>query len=615
MLAPFNWLNEFVNLPKELDQIETAFNELGFEVENINNEGVEIEVTPNRADMLSIIGIARELAIKFPSQTGVKNNQLPEFQTNSQSIKLEIETKDEVVNFGGLVIKNVKIAPSPDYIQKRLLACGLKPINNFVDLTNYLMLETGQPLHSFDLDSIKYQLKLRKSQEKEKIILLDDSLINLKNDLLVYESDNQIVDLIGVMGGKNSTTTNQTKNIFIQASIFNSDIIHLASKSSKVITPASYRYERGIDENMTQVTIAKFKIMIEENKWGSVEEIFYQDFNLPPKTKIKIDYKKVSRLIGTNFDYQFCVDALRSIGCQIIDNIVIPPSFRKDITIWQDLAEEIARIYGYNNLKVKVIDKPAKIIKNDHYWKKYQLKKYLTDLGFNEVLTYSFLSESETKIFNNNGNQLVSIKNPLSSEHHSLRNSLIPLLIKTALKNPWYSNIKLFEIGNVFYQDNEIEQLAILSYQKLNIDGEIKINPQDKNFSIFKIRKPFYVYEARLDNAFNLFKIKNKITLTELDLKPIKFKSFSKYYPTILDVSIVVNKNVTFEKIEFILHENIQSIFEIDLFDKFENKSFGENKISYAFHLIFDIQNINRINDAYQKTLVVLKNKFEAIIR
>ncbi|KKP89215.1 MAG: Phenylalanine-tRNA ligase beta subunit [Berkelbacteria bacterium GW2011_GWA2_35_9] len=615
MLAPFDWLNEFVDFPNDLNMIETAFSELGFEVENINNEFVEIEVTPNRADMLSIIGIARELAIKFPSQIKSKNNSLPKFQTTSKLINFDIEAKDEVINFAGLVVKDIKITASPEYIQKRIIACGLKPINNFVDLTNYLMLETGQPLHSFDLDSIKYQLKLRKSQEKEKIVLLDNSSIELKQDLLIYESGNKIVDLIGVMGGKNSATTDKTKNIFVQTSIFNPDIIRLASKSSKITTPASYRYERGVDENLTKITLAKFKQIIEENKWGRVEELFYQDINLSAKSKIKLDYKKVSQLIGTNFDKQFCNNALQSVGCQITDDEVVPPSYRKDITIWQDLAEEIARVYGYNNLKVKVIDKPTEIVDNDQYWKKYQLKKSLTDLGFNEVSTYSFLSENETKIFNQNDNQLVTIKNPLSNEHQSLRNSLVPLLIKTASKNPWYSNIKLFEIGNVFYQDNEIENLAILSHQKLNIDGEIKISPHDKNYSIFKIRKSLFVYETPLDKAFDLFKLKNKITLSELELKPIKFKSFSKFHPTILDISIVVNKNIYFEKIKYTLHSNIQAIFDIDLFDKFENKNFGENKISYAFHLIFDIQDINKINDAYQKTLIMLKNNFEAIIR
>ena len=614
MIAPFDWINEFIDLPINQDLIGNAFSELGFEVENINNEKVEIEVTPNRADMLSITGIARELNIKFSNRTKILEKTKSILQKSSKLIDIKINEKHEVINFGGLVIKDAIITSSPEYIKNRLLISGLKPINNFVDLTNYLMLETGQPLHSFDLDSIGSQLTLRYSRAGETLKLLDGNQINLEDGYLVYQSNKQLVDLIGVMGGMSSSTTKSTKNIFVQAAIFNPSLIRLASKSFKISTPASYRYERGVDENQTQNTILKFKEIVEKNEWGKVEEIFYKEYNIPKLRNISIEFPLVDRLIGTKFQKDFCIKALKSIGCIVKNNIISPPSYRKDIFIWQDLAEEIARIYGYNNLIVKQIDKPKLKVDNSYYWKKYALKQQLANLGFNEISTYSFLSDKETKIFETSQEKLIKIKNPLSNEHRSLRNSLIPLLIKTASKNPWHSNIMLFEIGNIFNTNNEIEHVALLSYKELKIDKELKIEPQDKIFSNFKIRKPIYVYESNLDKAYEIFNIKNNIGFDEPTLKPIKFRSFSNQYPTVMDISIIVNKNIEFDTISQSL-KKIGNVFEIDLFDKFENINLGENNISYAFHLVFDIQDIDKINNIYQKVLVSLNNNFNAIIR
>lgn len=615
MIAPFDWLSEFVSLPDDIRSIETVFSDLGFEVENISNDKVEIEVTPNRSDMLSISGIAKELAIKFNNKIQTKNEKRVKFQPYSKLVNIDFEEKQDIINFGGLVINNANITSSPDYIKTRLISCGINPINNFVDLTNYLMIETGQPLHAFDLDSIDHHLTLRKSKKNESIELLNGNTINLGENLLVYESNNRIVDLIGIMGGKTSGIVDTTKNIFVQAAIFQPNIIRIASKSCKTSTPASYRYERGIDEQQTTKTILKFKKIIEQNNWGKVEEIFFNEYNPTEQKEILLDYASINKLIGTNFQKDFCIKALELIGCKIQGNKILTPTHRKDILIWQDLAEEIARIYGYNNLMVKLIDKSDNEIQNTNYWNKYALKKQLVSLGFSEVSTYSFLSDDETKIIQSNTNDLVRIINPLSNEHKSLRNSLIPLLLKTASKNPWYSNIKIFEIGNIFTKKNEIEHLALLSHKKLNIKGEIKINPQDKLYSIFKIKKPYYVYECSLFDAKKIIDFNKNVNPEEFTLRPIKYKSFSKLYPTVMDISIIVDKSVQYQAIEKSLEYEVGHIFEIDLFDKFENNILGENKISYAFHLIFDTQDINLINECYQKSLIILTNKFNAIIR
>lgn len=611
MKIPIDWLKEFVKLPDEQNKLVDIFIQLGFEVENISNEVIDIEVTPNRGDVLSIFGIARDLGIILNQPLSIPQPQ-NKYQGKSQILDIQFQNKSLVNRYAGLILEDIKIEESPAYICQRLAKAGIRPINNIVDLTNYLMLETGQPLHAFDLDKIKNKkIILRLTGKREKIVTLDGMERELAEGNLVIENNNQIIDLVGIMGGENSEVDKNTKKVFLQAGIFDEKNIRKTAKDLHLQTEASYRYERQIDWQAAIFALQRSEELLKEMKIGKVVERFdYQ--NNPSEIKtIAFDWQKINQLIGTKIDEQFIKKSLLASGCLIKNNKVIIPSHRHDLNNWQDLAEEVARIYGYNRLNQVIIEK-VKPVENKDYWTIANLKQKLVSDGYSEVRTYSFLSKKEIAAWSQMANAIY-IPNPISAELECLRTSLTPLLIKTFSRNPWDTTTKIFEIGNVFNPQEEMH-FAVAGWKKLNIKGEKILAVTDELAKLYKIRRPIYYFETTLKEAIKIFQPLTAKSIID-ELRRFKYQKISSQYPTVRDISFIIDKEISLATIESEIYQADKNILIIELFDQFESEKIGKDKISYAFHIIFEGNNLTENDKTMKQIEKILKEKYQGRIR
>ncbi|TSC93856.1 MAG: Uncharacterized protein CEN91_101 [Candidatus Berkelbacteria bacterium Licking1014_85] len=608
MIYPLDWLKEYVKLPEDLKELADICIALGYDVENITNEIIDLEITPNRGDVLSIIGLARDLGIFLNQKIELPNN-FDNYNYNCKTLKFNFETPKLVSRFSGLIVENIKIQSSPEYIQTRLKLSGINPINNIVDLTNYIMLECGQPLHAFDLNKIGSNFLIRFAKINETVTTLDGINRKLSTNNLIAESNNKIIDLIGIMGGENSAVDNNTMRIFIQAGIFDAQNIRQTSKKLNLKTEASYRYERQIDFSSPINALELASKSINENNWGKIIEQFDIINQKPEEIRIPFDTSKINHLIGENFDANSIRDSLQASGCEIKDNVAIIPSHRFDLKIWQDLAEEITRIYGYNKLTRKIIDKTDAKPNNSSYWKIVNLMNQFIDEGFFEVKTYSFVSKNEIP---ENTNPVL-IPNPMSKEFEAMRTSLVPQLVKVFSKNPWDTTTKIFEAGNVF-NPTETTNFALASWKPLGIEGEQKLDITDNLAKLYKIRKPIYYFEVSLEEAYKIFKpIDTKPDIEELT--QYKYVHYSQIYPTIIDISFIIDKNQPIETIESEILQLDKHIFQVEMFDSFASAKIGEKNISYAYHIMLENCNKEKTENITQMIYKIIKEKYNATIR
>ena len=601
----------------------------------LDDEVIDFELTANRGDLLSILGMAYEVGAIYDKP--VKEIDVT-YKENGENIndtfKLNILT-DNCSIFLSKKVKNVTIKESPAFIKNRLIASGIRPINNVVDISNYVMLETGQPLHFYDADTLKGMLEVRMAKENEKLTTLDGIERELTSDDIVISDGERPIGLAGVMGGLDTEIEENTKNIVIEAAIF--DAVKVRYTSKKILrSEASSRFEKGLDPNRTYMAINRACNLLE--KYADAEIVggisIYDTTNKEDK-KIDITLKKITDILGLEIPKESILDAFRRLGFkyEVKEDVVTVsvPTRRIDIEIEEDLIEEVGRIYGVDNIEGKL---PVLPLKTGNYDKTTrQIRNKMVDLGLNETLSYILVGDKEAKQFiKDDSIETPKLLAPLTEERNTLRASILPSLYKIYEYNVARNvkNVSIFEIGKSFYKrgeeyGEERKLAALISGTFYEGIG----NTKKVDFYIAKgiveelldylgfggrysfvetddIPKEFHPYQTAIISLNNdrvgiigkvhPKKSKEPVFVFEINLDKLlskkvgsmKYKEISKYPEINKDLSIIVDKNITSNEIKMAIKKLGGSLLtNVEIFDVYTGKNIAENKKSLAYSLTF----------------------------
>ena len=645
------------------------------EVFNVENDNIlEIGLTPNRSDAMSHYGVARDLKAYYDLNSQTSKITLPSIN-NFESVKIdedfEVSVKDidKCPFYSGLIIKNIKVGPSSKELQNKLKSIGLKPINNIVDITNFVMHEIGQPLHAFDLDKIK-NITVKSVKSNTKFKTLDDNIINLDSDDLMICSDNNPLCLAGIYGGYDSGVSNSTTNLFLESAIFDSVTIRKSSKRHQLFTDASYRYERGVDPEKVLYALKRASILIKEaNQEANISEILIED-NLKVDIKdIYLRYDRIASITGQKIDKETITQILSSLDFEIKGHSedglnIIAPNYRHDVYREIDVIEEILRVYGFNNINVesKISMSIPEIGKNNINKTESLISNNLVGIGFNEIINNSICSPGVNEKFSN---QAVNLLNPQGTELSNLRSSLIPNALETVKHNinRQNRNLKIFEIGNTY----SINDNNYIENKRLNVTVAGKIF--DENWISEFSKSNFYYlkgvaenllnnlnvsnikYEVNNDELFEYklcihnnkknigfigelnstytkeFSIDDKIHLLNLDLDNIKLKSanvkyqeLSRFPSSRRDISMILDDNINFEAIKNLAFNVENKILkDVNLFDEYKGKNIEDNKKSLAVSFTFNDSKKTLTDKLIDKIMLKLSDKYKtdlgAVIR
>jgi phenylalanyl-tRNA synthetase beta chain len=605
---------------------------------------IEIGVTPNRGDLLSHFGMAREIAAATGCEFIKPEINLKESQEKSSDlIGITIESKEYCKRFTGRVVKNITIKESPDWLKKYLTSIGLRPRNNIVDITNFVMLETGQPLHAFDYDKISGKKIIVKSGRKgDKFITLDSKERELNEFSLMVCDANGPSAIAGVMGGEFSEITESTKNVFIESAYFDPVCIRKNSKLLGLSTDASQRFERGVDiENVVYASNRAAQLM-QELAAGEVcqgiVDVYPEHFE---KLFVNLRPEKLNEILGKNIPENEIIELLESIGIKLTEKgdkklcFEIPEFRRNDVQREIDLIEETARLYGYDNFENQYnynLDLGANTDYKGGYLKfKNNIKNYFIGRGFNEIISYS---QQDERIISGFSNDYVIIENPNSVEMNVMRVNLL-LGIENAMRLNYNRSgkdvsMKLFELGKVFRNSlngfSEFENLCFAISAKSDYSG---FDIKEREFDIFDFKGEieqfltkfnlenfvlFYynanenkfsdvivngetigsVYflkdEGNSDKGQNIFAAEFNLEVLYNICEPgIKYKEINKYPPVKRDLSLVVSELLKYEQIDKAVKKNAgKNLKSIKIFDIYKDKKLGEDKKSIALSLEFN---------------------------
>ena len=613
--------------------------ELGMDVREvlgINDALIEFEITSNRPDCRSILGIAREAAVTLG-----KELKFPEIKVNGSdeemSFEIDVQT-DLCKRYCGKVVKDVKVGPSPYWMQRRLIEAGMRPINNIVDITNYVMLELGQPLHAFDLDDIKYnKMTVKLAQEGEKFTTLDGVERTLTSDMLVIGNKDKTLDLAGIMGGENSEVKDTTTSIFLEGASFVKENIRATSKKLSLRTEASSRFEKGIDINLTEVAVNRACQLIEELGCGRVLNGMLDYY--PEKEeiqKITVNPERINKLLGVNVAMDQFLNILERLEfkCNLISSDKLElevPSFRLDITEDADILEEIARIYGYDNIPSATLEGNATA------GVKTEKQKFIDDIkfnsiavGLNEILTYSFVSPRGVDKINlaqdDERREFVKIINPLGEETSVMRTTLIPNMIDVISTNLSHKveEAYAFECGNTFKPQAglpvETKKMSIGMYGKdvdfFTLKGAVEtilnnvgfkgyeIEPETKNLTFHPGRCAKLVYNNICIGTFGElhpdvlenYDLNQRVYIAEINVDLVfenlnnakVYNPLPKYPSTTRDIALLVKDEVFVKQIEDIIKANGEDILEsYQLFDVYKGAQIEEGHKSIAYSITY----------------------------
>jgi len=479
ILIPDSWLKDFLETDAKPSEIAKYLSLSGPSVERIiketNDSIYSAEVTTNRVDSVSIYGFAREASAILP-KFGKKAKFIPLKLKSKYNFFSKVNYLNVTVNsklctrFTAVLIKSVKIKDSPQYIKERLTKIGLRPINNIVDISNYVMHELGQPLHTFDYDKIKgAKMILRESKKGEKITTLDGKNFILPGgDIVIEDGEGKLIDLCGIMGGKNSMVDENTKNVLLFVQTYNPQKIRKTSMTLAQRTEASILFEKDLDEELVTIAMKRSIDLFEKLTEGKSENLILDIYPNPYKAKtVKTNILFINKSLGNNLSKEEVSNSLTPLGFKPKwqkDNLTLEvPSFRaKDIDIPEDIVEEVARIYGYHNLQSKLMDGklPEKLI-NSPFDFENKLKNILSGFGGIEIYTYSLVPESFTET------NALKLKNPLGKDTEYLRNTMLPSLKNVAIENLGYDEpFHIFEIANIY-----IPKKGDLPNEKMTLAG------------------------------------------------------------------------------------------------------------------------------------------------
>ena len=632
----------------------------------LNDQVIDFELTANRGDLLSILGMAYEVGAIYDKKVKDIDLSHKENKENINDIfKVKVNTENCSI-FLAKKVKNVVIKESLDFIKSRLIASGIRPINNVVDISNYVMLETGQPLHFYDADCLKDCLEVRMANEGEKLTTLDGIERDLKTEDIVISDGEKAIGLAGVMGGLETEITDKTKNIIIESAIF--DSVKVRRTSNAILrSEASNRFEKGLDPNRTFMAIERACHLLEKYASGEVVgDIAKYDTTEKEDKIINITAENINNILGMTISEKEILDVFRRLGFKatVKDGVIVVsvPRRRLDISIKEDLIEEVGRIYGVNNIKGKLPNILPKMGSYDKCTR--QIRNKMVDLGLNETLSYVLVPEADAKMFTKDDYETVKLLAPLSEDKNTLRHSLLVALYKIYEYNKARNNkdVSIFEIGKAFQKKDEeyteTKKLAAL------MSGEYYLGLDKKKVDFYVIKGvaeeilDYLGYNGRYSFVRNLEKTpdelhpgqsavisvnndivgiigkihpkveKDDVYVLEIDLDRLlskrvgkmKYKEISKFPNIKKDLSIVVDKKISAQEIGMKIKKLAGSLLESsEVFDVYTGTGIEEDKKSISFALTFGkgdrTLTDDEINEVMDKIIAGLEKDIKAELR
>ncbi|MCC3717795.1 phenylalanine--tRNA ligase subunit beta [Rouxiella badensis] len=475
----------------------------------LDDNTIEISVTPNRADCLGIIGVARDVAVinQLPL---IEPDMSPVAATINDTLPIEVKANEACPRYLGRVVKNINVAaPTPLWMSEKLRRCGIRSIDPVVDITNYVLLELGQPMHAFDLNRIEGGIVVRLANKDEELTLLDGTTAKLNDDVLVIADHKKALAMGGIFGGAHSGVNAQTQDVLLESAFFNPLSITGRARRQGLHTDASHRYERGVDPELQSKAMERATALLLEICGGQAGPIIdvTTDATLPKAAKITLRREKLDRLIGHHVEDAQVTDILKRLGCQVEVQaeswVAVAPSWRFDMQIEEDLVEEVARVYGYNNIP----DVPVKanLEMTQHREADLSLKRVknlLVDRGFQEAITYSFV-DPKVQQWLHPGEEALILPNPISVEMSAMRLSLWTGLLTSVVynQNRQQSRVRLFESGLRFVPDSEA-YLGIR--QDLMLSGVISGNRNEEHWDLARQSVDYYDLKGDLEAILEL---------------------------------------------------------------------------------------------------------------
>lgn len=639
----------------------------------LDDNVIDISITPNRGDCFSIRGIAREIAVI---------NQLQMNEPEIKSVDATITDEKKVVistegapRYLGRVIKNVNVkAATPEWMEQALARSGIRTHSILVDVTNYVLMELGQPMHAFDLAKIEGTVQVRQAKPQEKLQLLNDQEVELQEDVMVIADDQKALAIAGIMGGLASSVTDDTTDIFLESAFFAPLAIAGRARRFGLHTDSSQRYERGVDFELPLIAMNRASQLIQELAGGEFGPITIAEKSdlLPKREAIELKQAQVDQLLGYQVAAEFITDALTRLGCEVTVKAdgewsVVPPSHRYDMAIYQDLIEEVARIDGYDNIQISLPSMDVQLAKYQDRFEIAQLRQTVVTLGYQEAISFSFADAKLEKQLNPQVNPLM-LANPISSDLAAMRSTLLSSLIPCVQYNlnRQQSRVRFFELGLRFdYQDaNSIQDLRQIPTLALIAVGSREpeswhAKPQPMDFFDFKGEveevlaagrvKVEYVRSERswlhpgqsaeilvdgksigylgrlhpsLENELDL----STTWVAELDQAAVlqsyvsNFTELSRFPSVRRDIALLISDNINVRDIQQLIEKTGGELLDSTwLFDVYTGQGVEEGKRSLAFALLW--QHPSRtLEDAEIKSgmdniIQVLENTYQATLR
>ena len=503
------------------------------EVLGLNDYILDLSITPNRADALSMRGLTYELGALYNNKVDFKDVEKEE-NYEATSLQVSIES-DSCRNYVGQVVKNVEVKDSPLWLQTRLMNSGIRPINNIVDITNYVLLEFGQPMHAFDKDLVGDKIVVRDAKEGEVLETLDGEERKLQTTDLVITNGTRAIALGGVMGGKNTEVSEKTKNIILESAYFNPTSVRRTSAAHGLRSDSSARFEKGIDPNMQKAALARAVELILELCPNAVVESSVGIINKEKEKVVEITTSYINNYLGITLTTEEIVAILEGLSFNVDvtgENLVVKvPTRRPDISIKQDLVEEVIRIYGYDNL-ASTLPKFSKTTKGGLTYSQRMvrdLRGVYASLGFNDTINYSLVSEEEATQYTLEDHHKVRLLMPMTETHSTLRQSLVPGLLNTVQYNVArkQKDLKLLEIGRVFFGsgDDNIQPKETL-YLSAALTGEERATKWLKESSALD----FFAAKGYLEVVFERLGLEEKVTYKKSTLEGMHPGRFAEVY-------------------------------------------------------------------------------------
>lgn len=675
MKFKFEWLKKLLALDMQLNTVAEKITAAGLELESIEGDKVTLKVAPNRADCLGMVGLSRDVAAivdtHFNEPVVKKINAQIDDKMNVKVIAAKACPK-----YLSRVIKGIdNTKETPQWIKDCLTVAGINIISPIVDITNYVLLEWGQPLHAFDMRKIDGNIIVRMAKDDEKLTLLDESIVQLNKDTLIIADDNKPLAIAGVKGGMDSGIAPDTKDIVIECAYFEPVGIRLTSRHYGLKTDGAYRFERCIDPNMQETVMEHVTQVILDTVGGTpgpVVSVVATDY-LPQTVVLSLRISRIAKILGIKIDTQTVINILKRLGFVIETHngddelMVTVPSYRQDIAKEIDLIEEVARIYGFDKI-------PALPIQSSLDFKpmpeeKIQPKEVMDCLinrGYHEVITYSFIDINFAKHFTNNLDQELQLTNPISSEMGFMRPSLLPGLVKTIMynQNRQQERIRLFEIGlrfnkngsnivqtktiagacygnflpegwgapkrlvDLFDVKGDVEALIKLAKLKnlefkrttnifMHPGQTIEVYADNKRLGVIGVLHPQLQQTLELPQPIIMFELDYDV-LTNANIP--HFKAFSKFPIVRRDIAILVDQKVAAQQILDVVKRNIGTLLtDVVIFDIYQGKGIAPEQRSMALGV--SLQNEDRtltdveVNDIFTKLISTLQSEIGAVLR